>query len=133
MSQHPASPDLTAFVRGTLGCGCPPEVFDRVDESPTETSLAAGISRRIDIGGRLLIYVIQVSDPGQVPLRMHDWIAAGRSEREQLGMNRLRVVLALNPACSDLTDHIEQSFARAAKDDERLHLHIVDPDRLPVS
>lgn len=128
MTAAPASPELTAFIRDVLGCGCPPEVFARVDESPTEVSRRAGVTRRIDVGGRLLIYLVVSDDPARVVARMPEWIAAGRAERDATGMNRLRLLLAVPPAGPSA---LAAAFAAAAGADDRLHLHLLRPDQTP--
>lgn len=131
MTAAAASPELTRFIRDRLGCGCPPEVFARVDESPTETSRCAGATRRIDVGGRLLIYLVESDTPDQVRSRLPDWIAAGRAERDAAGMNRLRLVIALPHDDPAALEPIRDAFATIAGTDERLHLHILRPEQIP--
>ena len=49
---------LKGFVRNTLGCGCPEEVFEKIDVS---MYLAVGHEKevtRIVVGDTLLIYII---------------------------------------------------------------------------
>lgn len=133
MRDHPASPVLEGFVRETLGCGCPAEVFRQVDEAPTDASRAAGIDRRIDIGGRLLIYLTKTSSAADTEHRLADWIAAGRAERDRLGMNRLRLVLVVDEPADARTQALQDAFARAIPDaDDRVHLHIIDPASVPA-
>ena len=129
---HPASPELERFIRATLGCGCPPEVFQEVEKTPTALSLAIGVTHRLAIGGRLLIYLMRVTDNNGATARIPDWVAAGCAERDRLGFNRLRLVLALETSDAGLSARIEQTFAAAAGGDDRLHLHIVQPDQLPA-
>lgn len=131
MTTQPASPELEDFIRNRLGCGCPAQVFEQIGQSPTARSLAAGVSRRIDVGGRLLIYVIEPGNADHAIDRLPDWIAAGRAERDGNGMNRLRLVLA--PAHSDARQiaSLKRCFDAVADGDDRLHLHIIDPALLP--
>jgi len=131
MTAAHASQELTAFIRNVLGCGCPPEVFERVDESPSEASQRAGVTRRIDVGGRLLIYLVEPDDLERIVAQMPDWISAGRAERDAAGMNRLRLVIAVLPADPAELVPIESAFAAVAGTDDRLHLHIVRPDQIP--
>ena len=53
-----ADPAVETFVRGTLGCGCPDEVFQQVEESALAAPEAPA-AWRIAIGGRLLVYLWQ--------------------------------------------------------------------------
>lgn len=125
---RPATPALERFVRETLGCTCPADVFDRVRHIPVDTRIDIGLTRRIDVGGRLLIHVYDIARPDDAIDRMADWVAEGRAERERQGMNRLRLVIAtgrLNPAA--MRD-IQAAFTAAPFADERVHLHIVDRD-----
>ncbi|EXJ13972.1 hypothetical protein [Imhoffiella purpurea] len=132
MTTRTAPPELTAFIRRTLGCGCPPEVFEHIADGPTHVSRAAGVRRRIDVGGRLLIYLVEPSDAAQALSSLHGWIAAGKTERDAAAMNRLRLVVALNAPDPEEVERLEGAFAEAARGDERLHLHILDPGACPM-
>jgi hypothetical protein len=126
-----ASPALEAFVRGTLGCGCPAEVFDSVEVSATPPPGCPEVQRRISVGGRLLIYVIDATNADQVPVRLEAWVSAGVAERERRGMNRLRLAVVLDDSGVDQSAKIDQAFvalplvraARARGEDPRIHLH----------
>jgi hypothetical protein len=132
MSQ-PASPELEHFIRTTLGCGCPAEVFQAVDQAHTNASLAAGVTQRLAVGNRLLIYLVRVVDAEGAPAQIPGWIAAGRQERDALGLNRLRLVLVADASAPQWITRIEQSFAAAACGDDRLHLHVIHPDQLAAA
>ena len=132
MSQ-PASPELEHFIRTTLGGGCAAEVFQSGDQTHTAASLAAGISHRLLIGNRLLIYLVRLTEPAGAPALLSDWLSAGRSERDDLGLNRLRLVLLTEAPAADWIAAIEQAFAAAAQADDRLHLHIIHPDQLAAA
>ncbi len=117
---------LERFVREALGCTCPPEVFERVEDLPQTNLTDAGLLRRIAIGGRLLIYIAEVDDlVGAVP-RVVDWIAEGRTERDSSGMNRLRLVIASDAHDPRDLQLIREAFAAAPGIDDRVHLHFVD-------
>jgi len=128
-------PELEGFVRETLGCTCPAEVFDQVEDAPAERLGVLGIDRRIAIGGRLLIYLVcapaeRAADWARS--RMLAWINAGLVERDALVMNRLRVVIVLEHASTPLKAAIEAAFdAASAQADDRVHLHLVEAAILP--
>ena len=127
MSPKPATPELERFVRQTLGCGCPAEVFAQVDEAPSEHSLAAGAERRLAIGGRLLVYLLEAEDEAAAAAKLRLWVAAGLAERDAAGMNRLRLALVLRNPTPEAAETLERSFqAIAAEADDRLHLHVLD-------
>jgi hypothetical protein len=117
---------IERLVREDLGCTCPAEVFDRMEAGQVALPGLAEPGRRIAIGGRLLVYLIEAEDAGQALASLPAWVSAGRAERDAAGMNRLRLVLvtaqpetvapALQPEFEALPDH-----------DERIHLHVLPP------
>lgn len=128
MALQPATPELERFVRDSLGCTCPDEVFQRVDDAPSELSRASGIGQRIAIGGRLLIYIVSPDSCDQALAKLPEWIGAGLSDRDAQGMNRLRLVLVMAGLTEDEARTIEAVFRRAVADaDDRVHLHHLDP------
>ncbi len=128
-----ATPALERFARETLGCGCAPEVFSRVEDDATPPPGCPEIRRRIAIGGRLLIYVAQPADAGVALERMPCWVAAGRAERDERAMNRLRLVVALDGLTPEILDLLQTRLRRLPEligsgtdgADPRIHLHCV--------
>jgi hypothetical protein len=115
------------FVRGTLGCGCADEVFRRVT---VERDLAVGHRRlawRIDVGGRLLVYVLEPDGPADLDEGLEALVRAGRAERDAAGFNRLRVVVAADDP-APLAAPAQALFGRSGAVDERVHLHVIGPD-----
>jgi len=128
MTGHGQAPEpIRHFVRDTLGCTCPDSVFSRVDSRRNVQVGEAVLSHRIDVGRRLLVYVLPSDDPEQLMAGLAGLIASGRQERDRLGFNRLRVVVAtwdlerLGPVARRLFDGADGR-------DERVHLHLVDRD-----
>ena len=124
---------LQLFVRSTLGCGCPEEVLQWIECS--QQSQANGDHElrltRIDVGGRLLVYVIEAAgDPAAAAAAVPTVIASGLVERARGGFNRLRIVVA-DPDVDAVRPLVEASFAASAPRDERLHLHVVATHVLP--
>jgi hypothetical protein len=129
------TPDIARvqhFIRSTLGCGCPEEVLQWIECSQTETVPEHGLLlTRIDVGGRLLVYVVAGDVlPETAAEALPALLAAGLAERERAGFNRLRLVVA-----GDDPDAIrplaECAFADSAPHDDRVHLHVVAIDDLP--
>jgi hypothetical protein len=121
----PASPAIERFARETLGCRCEPEVFLRVEDDPSPLPGLPEVVRRIRIGGRLLVYLIACPDPARAPAGLGDWLAQGRAERDRLGMNRLRLALALGRQDRAAEAALGQTFDRLADGDPRVHLHLL--------
>lgn len=114
------------FVQEVLGCGCPDEVFDDIDHIESPRNLfGIPCGHRILIGRRLLILLLETDDIESVISRLPDFVVAGLRERDQLELNRCRIVIATNrkEAAEAL---IKAAFDRIPERDERLHLHIVD-------
>lgn len=120
---------IERFVRGTLGCQCPDEVFQHVEAGPLPAG--AGSGRRLLIGGRLLIHVIQAPQHLDEPDWLERLAAAGRDERDRLACNRFRLVVATPPGAGGPIA-LQERFTRALGSDDRAHLHLVAADRLPI-
>jgi hypothetical protein len=123
-----ATPELHHFVRQTLGCGCPDSVFDsvRIDRAPL---LPGGAQPAwwIEIGGRLLIAVCD--DAPGLAARLPEVFDAARTRRDATGFNRFRLVVVVTPATDSAA--LERAFAPIGGADDRLHLHPIEPARLP--
>jgi hypothetical protein len=125
---------LQRFIRSTLGCGCPDEVLQWIECSHSEPVPDHNLLlTRIDVGGRLLVYVVEGDEPPEAAAdALPALIAAGLTERDRAGFNRLRLVVA-----SDDPDAIlpvaERVFAESAPRDGNIHLHVVEAGDLPFS
>lgn len=122
--------DIEQFVRGTLGCGCPDEVFRSMVVSRLPAFAGRPPIVQLLVGSRLLIHV--VAPPAVEPA--NGWIeqlaANGRSTRDRHGYNRFRLVVA-SPAPVASARELTERFARAVVGDDKAHLHFVGTDQLP--
>ena len=122
------------FIRSTLGCGCPDDVLQWIECSRSEPVPEHDLMlTRIDVGGRLLVYVVEGDEaPEMTAGALPALMAAGLAERERAGFNRLRLVLASREpeAIRALAENV---FAESAPRDNKLHLHVVAADDLPFS
>ncbi|HSD62046.1 MAG TPA: hypothetical protein VLC55_14435 [Burkholderiales bacterium] len=118
-----AQPAIRVFIQEVLGCGCPEEVFRRVETCGTSVD---GIAvTRIEVGGRLLVKVFDTDDAQRVGERLAGWAAEGVAERNTRGLNRVRIVIATaRPA--EMEPVARRAFAALAGSDDRTHLHVVD-------
>jgi hypothetical protein len=122
---------LEAFVRGTLGCKCPDEVFESIETGSLQVAGLPSPVKRLLIGGRLLIYVTDSMPPESLPEVVSTLLARGCAERDAGGYNRFRLVIgAEDPA--RVAHDIEAGFTSAAAGDERLHMHVVATSALPT-
>jgi hypothetical protein len=128
------SNDTTAierFVRGTLGCQCPDEVFRHVEVGPLPLPAGGVTGRRLVIGNRLLIHLVAAPERTNEAGWIERVALAGRDERDRLAFNRYRLVVASTSEAADRTS-LEQRFASALAGDDRAHLHVLAADQLPI-
>ena len=128
---HADRDSIERFVRGTLGCGCPDEVFEHLAVSRLPPIAGRPPIVQLQVGSRLLIHV--VATPGDAG--NDSWIeqlaSSGRATRDRHGYNRFRLVIA-SPVPSAPARELEERFARAIVGDEKAHLHVVDSGELPA-
>lgn len=117
--------DITAFVRGTLGCGCPDRVFETIDTDPVDVGDLATSATRIVVGETLLVYIVVPGSISDLTAGMHRLAELGRHDRDSHAYNRFRLVIA-DDGDSRLHDQAAASFA-AAGADEKMHIHFVHP------
>ena len=118
------------FVRNTLGCRCPDEVFRSIAVRTDTLPGGEPPFRRLVIGDRLLVYVLALR-PGPASADAVEALAAlGRADRDDRGYNRFRLVLA---ASTDerVPGAIIDGFAKVVAGDARAHLHLVSNRELP--
>jgi len=117
------------FIQKTLGCNCPEEVFRHIDCQSHVPVNKIIVKNRFNIGNRLLIYVIEVSDTISLqtilPLLLH----AGQKERDEAGFNRFRLVLETDRA-HEVKRAAEEIFKGISKD-EKIHLHVIHKENIP--
>jgi hypothetical protein len=120
-----ASPALEHFVRGTLGCKCPAEVFQSIaiDRADSHT--------RLVVGNRLLIYVLEASSAKTMGKALARLAEQGLRDRNAARLNRFRLVVVSPRPTLDLAE-ARASFAEAVGADDRTHLHVVATDQLPA-
>jgi len=121
---------IKTFVQQTLGCGCPEEVFqtiqcDRLDAPVTVEG------RRINIGDRLLVYLVSTESASLTPSELSELLESGRNDRDSHGFNRFQLALFSE---SDRMASIEpQAFTRKLyPSDDKIHLHILAPQHHPL-
>ncbi|MBN2271112.1 MAG: hypothetical protein JXN61_10890 [Sedimentisphaerales bacterium] len=123
--------DIEQFVRNTLGCTCPDEVFERID-CRAKFALPGGITLdyRINIGGRLLIFVLDIDRFDSVASILPLLVSAGIEDRDNAGFNRFRLVL-LAESPDRLSDNAFDLF-NSLPTDEKTHLHILAKKDFPT-
>lgn len=122
--------NIRTFVKKTLRCTCPDEVFQHI-ERKDEVSIDHGIvlGHEINVGNRLLIYVVGL-DGQHYTLKnlVSHLIRMGIRRRDEDGFNRFRLVLlAADPQAVE--EQVSEIFSSLSPDD-RVHLHVIGQDEL---
>jgi len=127
---HADRDSLERFVRDTLGCGCPDEVFQHLVVSRLPPIAGRPPIVQLQVGSRLLIHIVAPPE-GASPNGWIEQLAAnGRTARDRHGYNRFRLVVA-SPTPPASGREIQERFARAITGDDKAHLHFVGRDQLP--
>jgi hypothetical protein len=115
---------IKRFVRDTLGCGCPEEVFRSID-CKRDVELGGGVILHsiITIGNRLLIYVVY-DNQDFVEKHLALLVSAGKKERDSRGLNRFRLVIVTDKIPEN-GDVIRRTFGKLQEKDENIHLHVI--------
>ena len=121
---------IKSFVRETLGCSCPADVFEQIEDRLVQHPTSPH-TRVITIGGRLLIFIWIVTDARHFRENLLAMLAAGRKERDENALNRFRAVLAVAGEASNLAAEAESVFAKFPQSDDRMHLHVISRENLP--
>ncbi len=116
---------IKKFIKETLGCNCPDEVFEHIElERNINLNNDILINAKINIGNRLLVYVMEVNKKSFLQNNLHAAVSFGKEERDKRGFNKFRLVLS-----GERIEEFEQAaytiFNGLAVKDEKMHLHLV--------
>jgi hypothetical protein len=120
---------IKRFVRNTLHCTCPDEVFEHIEcEAAVKTRNGPVLDYEINVGNRLLIYVVRVREHQDTfPDKISQLVRLGTNKRDACGFNRFRLVLlATNPG--SMEERASEIFSPLVLD-ERVHLHVISDDQ----
>jgi len=126
-----ASQAVLRFVRGTLGCSCPDEVFNSIAIERVRGTDASAPYVRLLVGRRLLIYVLDAQQPEQVRATVPALLRQGLEERDANGLNRLRLVVAAGLPTPEVTATVANLASEIGLDD-RSHLHVIAAGLVPA-
>ena len=126
MNEH-----IKHFAQNVLGCGCPEKVFEYIDCQEDVNINGITLKRKINIGNKLLIYILEIDSPEFLDRMLVDLISKGKQERDNKGFNRLRIVFAHEtPAEIEVRAN---TFFNKLNTDEKIHLHVVSLSELSLS
>ena len=123
---------IKEFVRKTLGCNCPEEVFQYID-CRTFSGIGGNIlpAYEINIGNRLLIFAAEIDEVDSLRHVLSKLVQAGVNKRNEQKFNRFRLVL-LSDRDVDINQHASEIF-NSLPTDEKVHLHVINKDDFPVN
>jgi hypothetical protein len=116
--------DIKIFVQQVLGCGCPENVFEYIDCKSNIRLNGLTLKNRINIGNKLLIYIIEINNTHSLENILPFLVKNGKKERDNLKFNRLRIVI-LTENVNEIENTARGIFENIQKD-EKVHLHVVD-------
>jgi len=125
--------DIKEFIRKTLGCTCPDEVFQSIECQTglfIEDNLV--LDYEINVGNKLLIYVIKVDDTGSLGSMLSRLVRSGIQTRDKNKFNRFRLVL-ITETPTVLAKESQEIFKSLVHTDEKVHLHVIDTKDFPVA
>jgi hypothetical protein len=116
---------IKSFVINKLGCNCPSEVFNIIEwQKDVQISDRINLNFKINIGNRLLIYIIDMGNVNFMKDNLLKVIRIGIGERNSNNFNRFRLVIIANNIAE--TGSIAQNiFNKLNIDDEKVHLHVM--------
>lgn len=119
---------IKTFARDILSCGCDEEVFNHIEhQSRVLVTPDIEADKRINIGNRLLVYIIKIDDPGSINGNLAKILSAGKKDRDTGGFNRFRLAL-IAPEGGINKKILSDIFDEFRNGDEKMHLHILDHD-----
>jgi hypothetical protein len=117
--------NIKGFVQDTLGCGCPESVFEYIDiRSSINIDDTIHLKNKLNIGNRLLIYVVEVNEPVFIENNLGKIVRTGKSERDENNFNRFRLVVVTEDL--SVRESAEQMFSSLDFLDDKIHLHTID-------
>jgi hypothetical protein len=124
--------DIGEFIRKTLGCTCPDEVFQHI-ECQTALSIEDNLvlDYEINVGNRLLIYATGITDTDSLGPMLSRLVRTGKHKRDKDGFNRLRLVL-LTQKPTVVAKEASDIFQTLDTTDEKVHLHVIDKEDFPI-
>jgi hypothetical protein len=117
--------DIKTFVINKLGCNCPSEVFNIIErQKDIQLDQNINLNYKINIGNRLLIYIMEINDEEFLRQNLLKIVAHGIDERNKNNFNRFRLVIISNDI-DEMNKSGQRLLNTILKMDQKVHLHIV--------
>jgi hypothetical protein len=116
---------IKSFVINKLGCNCPAEVFNIIKwQKDVRINDSITLNYKINIGNRLLIYIIDIGDAVFLNENLLNLINLGIGERNDNNFNRLRLVIT-SDNIGEIGSIAQNVFNNLNIDAEKIHLHVM--------
>jgi hypothetical protein len=116
---------IKSFVINKLGCNCPSEVFNIIQwQKDVQISDGINLNFKINIGNRLLIYLIDMDNVNFMNDNLLKVIKTGITERDDNNFNRFRLVIIADNII-EFGSIAQNIFNQLNIDDEKVHLHVM--------
>jgi len=125
MSKNWNKQRIVTFVKETLGCACPDEVFKKIDCQQEAEIVADSLVLRLVIGDTLLVYIFLTQNIQEQIENMATLVSTGKQDRDNHTFNRYRLVL-IDSEVRGENETLIKLFEQCTKNDEKLHLHFVE-------
>ena len=119
---------IERFVRETLGCTCPDDVFKQIRRLDPCATCASAYAV-YDIGGRLCVAIYVPANWRDLAQTLGQLVADGMHYRDHHGFNRFRLVIACSD--DDAVAQLSHAFEALSYIDDKVHMHVVPPSQLP--
>lgn len=124
-------PAIKQFIRDSLGCTCPDEVFGSINvEQNPGLVRNAKTEYLLTIGDKLVVYMIEPNEWTVLCDNLQQIFDWGRRRRDAAELNRFRLVVCTQDIHS-AKGALFQCMESLPGLDERLHLHVILPENLP--
>ncbi len=125
MQENVKTGNVKAFIRKTLGCDCDESVFKHIDNERNVEVGGVKLRNHINVGGRLLVYIVDAEGPSFVRSHVADLLEAGRKDRDDHNFNRFRLVLVA-ARDSGVQLEVNRVLKLSKAVDEKVHLHVLE-------
>jgi len=116
---------IKSFVINKLGCNCPDEVFNIIKwQKDVQIDKNIILNYKINIGNRLLIYIIEIEDYNFINDNLVKIIMFGIGERNNNNLNRFRLAIISNDI-AEIGSIAQNVFNNLNINDQKVHLHVM--------
>jgi hypothetical protein len=123
---------IKSFVINQLGCNCPDEVFNIIKwQKDVQIDNNIILNYKINIGNRLLIYIIEIEDHEFMNDNFIKVIKIGISDKNNNNFNRFRLAIISNNI-AEIGSIAQNVFNNLNIGDQKVHLHLMQKNDFSI-